>query len=65
MDVRGVGDGSAMRRLAWLFVTTIIAPALLLGLMVLGAFGHRRWTEWELTEREVATQVPLIAALVD
>lgn len=65
MNVRGVGDGSAMRRLAWLFVTTIVAPAMLLSLMALGAFGHRRWTEVELAEREVSVQLPLLAALLD
>ena len=48
MSIRGVGDEAATRRLMWLFVTTIVAPSDLLGLLALGAFGHRRWSEGEL-----------------
>lgn len=64
MEIRGIGDTHGFRRLLWLFGTTIVAPAALLGIMSLGAAGHREWTAAELQAREVEVQLPLVAQLL-
>ena len=65
MDIRGVGDGAAMRRLLWLFLTTVLAPSILLGLMALGALGHQQWTAGELALQRVEVQLPHVARDLD
>lgn len=65
MEIRGIGDTHALRRLLWLFVTTIVAPAVLLSLLALGAFGHSRWSQVEVAAREVSLQAPLVARLLE
>jgi alkylation response protein AidB-like acyl-CoA dehydrogenase len=65
MDIRGVGDGQAMRRLLWLFLTTVLAPSFVLGLMALGALGHRQWTADEIALQKVEVQLPFVAEEID
>jgi signal transduction histidine kinase len=65
MDIRGIGDTQGFRRLFWLFGTTIVAPAAVLGVMALGAAGHSQWNATEVEAREVRVQTPLIARLLD
>lgn len=65
MDIRGVGDGKAMRRLLWLFLTTVLAPSFVLGLMALGALGHRQWTADEIALQKVEVQLPFVAEEID
>ncbi len=64
MEIRGIGDTQGTRRLLWLFGTTIIAPALLLGLMALGALGHSQWNAGEVAARELQVQLPLVAEVL-
>ncbi len=65
MAVRGVGDAWGVRRLSWIFATTVVAPALLILLMGLGAFGYQRWTAADLAQRDVAVQLPVLARLLE
>jgi two-component system phosphate regulon sensor histidine kinase PhoR len=65
MAVRGVGDAWGVRRLSWIFATTVVAPALLIVLMGLGAFGYQRWTAADLAQRDVAVQLPVLARLLE
>lgn len=63
MSVRGIGDVGSTRRLAWIFGSTVMAPAVLLGLLALGAFGHSQWAADDASFHIEQAQLPLLAAI--
>ncbi len=64
MRVRGIGDTTAPRRLMWLFAGTVAVPAVLLGLMALGALGQREWAASAEALAAARARLPLAAELV-
>jgi two-component system phosphate regulon sensor histidine kinase PhoR len=65
VSAKGIGDRSGTRTLWWLFGTTVVAPAMLLGMMALGAFGYQQWSVVDVAEHDLALQLPGIGRALE